>query len=491
MTAAKGGGVSFAGKLFEYAVRFAYGVLIANFIGVEQYGLYNLGITVALIATNMAMFGLQTGMVRYLPGAIRDKDERAIWQIIQVAVGVPAALSILLAAGLAIFADPLAMLLFNDPRMAMIIRIASLLVPMDTLESMAYVITISYKQPKYSVIANNIISPLAKLGLTTLFLLKGQSTVGVLVAQVVASAVALVIMIYYTNRLFSLRRKLQGATVYLGRLMRYSIPVQLGWMVNVVRSSLSTLVLGFLGLATGVGEYTAASRFSMIGTMFTPILADYHSHGQKAQMKAYYQTTTRWMVIFNLPLFLTSVIFAKPLLSIFGDDFTAGATSMMILAIGTLAYTSTGLGSNILDMTDHPKVNTINSVVMVFVTILLNVLLIPPFGVIGAAIASSASTLVVNIIALIEVWALLGIQPYNASIFKPLLAGLISGLAAFLLDKMLHVHFLVQLAIGGVVLWGVYALTLYLLKIPPDDMTVIRGVLARLRPRRAVAQNVT
>ncbi len=110
------------------------------------------------------------------------------------------------------------------------------------------------------------------------------------------------------------------------------------------------IVLGFLGLATGVGVYTAASRFSVIGSMFylsigaisTPIIADLHSQAKTTQMKAYYQTTTRWMMMFNLPVFLTSVLFAKPMLSIFGDDFTTGATSMMILAFGTLAYTCTG-----------------------------------------------------------------------------------------------------------------------------------------------------
>lgn len=498
ITAAKGGGISFGGKFFEYVVRFGFGILIARVVGVEQYGLYTLATTVSLIASNMAMLGLQTGMVRFLPPAIRENDNQSIWGIIQVCVGLPAIFSLLLAAGLFLLAGPLAALLFHDPRMVSLLRIVSLLVPLDTMASMAYVITISYKQPKYSVIANNIITPLLKLLLAAGFLAVGLSTKGVLLSQVIASAAGLAVMVYFVNALISLKRALGPANRPTRKLLRYSIPVHLGWMVNTLRSMFSTLVLGFLGLATGVGLFTAASRFSMIGTMFysslgnisTPIIADLHSQSETSQMKAYYQTTTRWLVMFNLPVFLTSVIFAKPLLWIFGDDFTSGAASMVILAIGTLAYTGTGVGANILDMTDHPRVNTANSVIMVFIAIFLNVLFVPPWGVVGAATASAISTVLANVVCLIEVWILLKMQPYNRSLLKPLAAGFAAALVAVLLNRILNISTLLQLIVGGGSLWIVYAVTLYLLKFPPDDQIVFERFLSRFRSMLPKTQDI-
>ncbi len=206
LTAAKGGGVAFSGRLFEYIVRFAYGILVARVIGAEQFGLYNLAITVSLTISNMAMLGLQVAMVRFLPPAIREKDERSIWGIIQVCLGLPLLFTLALAAGLFLFADPLAALLFHDPRMVPLLQIVSLLIPLETLASMVYIITISFKQPKYSVIANNIIASLVKLLLTAGFLAIGLSTNGVLVAQIIASAAGLGVMIYFVNTLFSLRR---------------------------------------------------------------------------------------------------------------------------------------------------------------------------------------------------------------------------------------------------------------------------------------------
>ena len=491
LTAAKGGGVSFAGRIIEYVIRFAFGIFIARVVGVEQYGLYTLAITVSLIATNIAMLGLQTGMVRFLPAAIREKDDQTAWGIIQVSVGIPLIFSLILAGGLLILADPLAGLLFQDTRMVPLLRIASLLIPLDTLSSMAYVITISYKQPQYSVITDNILAPLIKLLLAASFLAIGLSTQGILFAQLIASLTALLVLIYFVNSLFPLRRTLGSATKHLKKLIRYSLPVYLGWIVNTLQSTFTTLALGFLGLATGVGVYAAASRFSLIGSMFylsvgnisTPIFADLHSQGNTAQMKAYYQTTARWLLMFNIPVFLTSVLYAKPLLWLFGDDFTAGVSSMIILAFGTLAYTSTGLGANILDMTDHPKVNSINSLIMVFILIFLNILLVPRWEVLGAALATSISIVLVNVISLIEVWILLRMQPYNRSLLKPILAGLVAGSIAALINHFFSLSYFLQLIVGGGMLWFVYLGLLFLFKLPHDDMLVVERALVKIRAK--------
>jgi len=494
LTAAKGGGVSFLGRIFEYVIRFIFGVVIARAIGVEQYGLYTLGITVALIAVNVAMLGLQVGMVRFLPSAIREKDDAAISEIIKLCVGLPVLFSLALAAGMFLFATPLAELIFHDLRLVPILRIASLLVPLDTLGSMAYVVTISFKRPEYSTLTSNVISPLAKLFLAVGFLALGLSTRGVLISQVIASAAGLTLLLYYTNALFSLKRSFLTAKHNRWEILSYSFPAYLGWIVNTVRTTLATLVLGWVGLTAGVGVFTAASRFSMIGSMFylsignisTPIFADLHSRGAAFQMKAYYQTTTRWMVIFNLPVFLTSMLFARPLLSIFGDDFTAGSASMMILAAGTLAYTCTGFGANILDMTDHPRVNTANSVLMVIITIILNLIFIPRWGVVGAAIATALSTVLVNVVCLLEVWYLLRMLPYNASFLKPIVAGVVAaGFSSLILVRM-SLGPIVELLFGGSVLWGVYLLVLIGLKLSQEDLLIVDRLLARLRFRQVI-----
>ena len=78
LVTAKGGSISFAGRLFEYLVRFVFSIIVARVIGAEQYGLYTLGLTIVPIMSMLALMGLQTGVVAFLAPAIREKDESRI-----------------------------------------------------------------------------------------------------------------------------------------------------------------------------------------------------------------------------------------------------------------------------------------------------------------------------------------------------------------------------------------------------------------------------
>ncbi len=486
---AKGGSISFAGRIFEYVIRFGFSILVARAIGAEQYGLYTLGLTIVPIASMLALLGLQTGVVAYLAPAIRQRDETRIWGIIQVCAGLPAVLSILFGVLLFVLAEPVAILGFHEPQLIPILRIVSLCIPLEAIGFIAYQIIISYKKPKYSVLANNVVLPLAKLLLTFGFLLLGVEVLGVVTAHVIASAIALALMIYYVNKLFPLNRPIRAAKRNTRQLLRYSLPVHLGWVLNTVRGTLETLVLGFVGLTTGVGIFAVAGRLSTLGTMFflaignisTPIIADFHNRGETGQLKKLYQTTTKWVVMFNIPLFLFLVLFSKPLLSIFGSDFTYGAPALIVLAIGNLVYTGTGLGANILDMTNHTKVNSANSAILVIVTITSDLLLIPRWGVIGAAAASAFSTVIVNVVCLIEVYVLLKMQPYELTILKPILAGLIAAATTLLLNHYFVLPSLLLLFVGGTVLWGIYALVLIIVGFSEEEMLVINAFRARLK----------
>lgn len=500
LLAAEGGSISFAGRTFEYLVRFIFSIIVANSLGAEQYGLYTLVLTVVPIASMLALLGLQTGVVHFLPPAIRQNDEKRIWGIIQVSAGLPILLSVLFGAAIFLLAEPIALIGFHQARLVPLLRIVSLSIPLEAIGFIAYQIIISYKKPQYSVIANNIVLPVMKLLLTVGFLALGLGITGLVSAHVLATALGVALILYFLNSLFPLHRPLQPAVRNTTQLLRYSLPVHLGWVFNTIRGTLETLILGFVGLTSGVGIFAVAQRLSSLGSMLflavgnisTPIIADYYHRREIGELNRLYQTTTKWIVTFNIPLFLTFVIFARPLLSIFGGDFIGGSAGLVVLAVGNLVYTGTGIGANILDMTNHTRFNSANSVFMVIVTIASDLLLIPRWGVIGAASAAAFSTVIVNIVCLVEVFILLKMQPYGTGIFKPVLAGCITAAVTYMLDRYLPEPFLLHLLAGGLILWGLYTLIMILLRFSDDDMLVIRNFRNRIRsmvrPKRVAVE---
>ena len=252
----------------------------------------------------------------------------------------------------------------------------------------------------------------------------------------VASALGLALIIFFVNSLFALNRPYKPATRNTGQLLRYSLPVHLGWVFNTIRGTLEVIVLGFVGLTTGVGIFAVAQRLSSLGTLLfflweisqRRLLQIFTIEAILANLKSFIkQLPSGWLCSTSRSSsFLSSLqnLFYRYLALI--SPWVQRPWSSWRLAI--LFYTGTGFGANILDMTNHTKFNSANSAFLVVVTIAFDLLFIPRWGVMGAAAASAFSTVIVNVACLIEVFFLLKMHPYRRDVWKPIIAVSISAL---------------------------------------------------------------
>jgi O-antigen/teichoic acid export membrane protein len=241
---------------------------------------------------------------------------------------------------------------------------------------------------------------------------------------------------------------------------------------------------------SGVGIYTTALRLSSIGGMFhyslqriaIPMISDLHSQGKLDQLRRVYQTITKWGMTFNLPIFLTIAIFAEPLLYIFGADFVAGAPGLVILAFATLFNASTGVCGSVITMTGHSKLTLVNSIIYLVTNMALDVLFIPRWGVVGAALAVTLTSVLINTLRTVEVFVLLRLWPYDRSFLKPVTAALIAAGAAYLINQWFTLRpLMLQAIVGTLVLWSIYALVIISLKLSKEDWLVLERLWARFK----------
>jgi O-antigen/teichoic acid export membrane protein len=479
---AKGGGISFVGQLFVFVFRFFFGLILARILGAELLGMYTLTSTIIDVIAVVALLGLGAAIVRYIPIAINQKDDARLWGIIQVGVFVPFAVSFILAICLFLSADWVANTLFNRPDLAPLLRIASVGVPLFALMSELASVTQAFKRMEYEVYSVNIAFNLSKLIFSVVFLLLGLSVVGVLIAQNIGLAIAVGMLFYFVHQLFPLKRPINQAKRDFRELFSFSFPVYLTRVLNNFSGSLEALVLGVMGLVSGIGIYTTAMRISGIGGIFhrslqkiaMPMISDLYSRQETDQLKRFYRTTTKWDLTFNLPIFLTITFFAAPLMSIFGDEFSAGTTGLIILAFGTLFNTGTGVCGAMITMTGHTRLTFLNSIINVAINIVLDILLIPKWGIIGAALAITLTIMVINTLRTIQVYYLHQIFPYDWTFLKPVAAAIISSIIVYILISTFDsINDFVLVVIGSVILWGSYIAMVYLLRLSDEDRLIL------------------
>lgn len=481
--AAKGGGIAFVGNLSVYLIRFAFGVVLARFLGPDLLGLYSLSLTVTAVAAALSLLGLNAGMARYVSIAASQKDEARLWGTIQIGIALPSLVGIVLAIGVILLAEPMSYQVFDRPDLVPVLRLAGLGIPLLAMISVLAAITQGFKRMEYQVYAEDITLNLLKLVLFVVLVRLGLGVMGAMTAHIVALAVTMVMLLHFVHRLFPLNRPLHTSKRNIREMLRFTLPLYLSRLLSRFSGSIETLMLGFFGVMSGVGVYTTALHLSDIGVMFhrslqriaMPMIADLYHRGKLDQLGRVYQTTTRWGMTFNLPIFLTLAIFAEPLLAIFGTDFVAGAAGLVILAFGALFNASTGVCGSMVTMTGHSRLTFVNSIIYLVSNIALDLLFIPRWGGVGAALAVTLSRVLINTLRIVEVFVLFRNWPYDRSFLKPIAASLVAAGATYLTSQWLtFLPMILRTIVGILLLWGVYASVIVLLKLSDEDRLVLR-----------------
>ena len=107
---------------------------------------------------------------------------------------------------------------------------------------------------------------------------------------------------------------------------------------------------------------------------------------------------------------LSLILFGKWFLLLFGNGFIKGVTALSILSIGQIVNAATGSVCILLVMTGYERDAVAGIGVSVVINIIMNVLLIPKWGIIGAAISTAFSLILWNILLTIWVYRKPGIN---------------------------------------------------------------------------------
>lgn len=487
--AAKGGSIVFLGALFGYGSQLVIGIFLTRLMGAEQYGHYKVAILAGEMAAGFALLGMDAAQVRYIPIFASRHDEAGLWGTLQVGVGFTTLLSLLIGSGLYMLAAPIAQFLFHEPQLAPLLRIASFIVPFSALSSILGSSTMGFNKMQYQVGAKQIAQPITRLVLLLPLMFLGLTAGKAMAAFIGGSIVTCVMLLYFLNHLFSLNRPINTARRDTRELLRFSLPAYFSTLIAIFGPGLQTLLLGSLNTMTTVGIFAVANQVSTASTLFnqsigtasSPIISELHGQRKMNRMAHFYKTTAKWMFTVNLPMFLILLLLSTPILSIFGKEFVAGSTALILLSLANLVIAATGVSDGVLAMTGNTSTKLANSVVQVVLSIGLCIWLIPRWGTIGAAAAVLVSSTVIHLLLVIEIFILFRILPYTMAFWKPIAAGVVAvAMGWFTRQSIPTTQNLLFALLNVLVILIVYVGMILLLGLSPEDREVITQLRLRV-----------
>lgn len=158
--------------------------------------------------------------------------------------------------------------------------------------------------------------------------------------------------------------------------------------------------------------YTAATRFLILGQLGTtaiqqvlqPQLAGLFARADLDGVRSVFTAATAWLMALAWPIYLVGVTTAGWWLQIFGDSYTAGQSVVMVLGLSMLFATACGPVDVVLLMAGKSTLSLLNNLIALVINLALNLLLIPLWGILGAATAWAAALGVRNLLPVIQVY---------------------------------------------------------------------------------------
>lgn len=496
LSIARGSGFLAAGDLFNYASRTISALVLAKALGATEYGLYNLAVSSAFVFSGIADFGLQAAMERFIAVFSKRKDHAGVRGAIQTGIFVTSVGAIGMALVMMLLAPTLAERLFDEPELTVLLRVFAVIVPILALSNILAAVARGYKRMDHSAFAYDFIQPLIRVVLILAFALLGLNALVASIILGVSYSAAVIALIYLTRNEIADRTDRVEPRRDVKDLSVFAFPFWLSSLMTKVRRNLQALLLGAFNTAASVGIFSLVSSANLIGrisnlaisTSMRPVIAELFDSGDSEEMSRLYKTTTRWTLTLNLPIFIVLIAYPEPILALFGESFISGAAALTILAAAEFVNAITGTCGSIVDMSGRGILKVVNKAVLIGLLVGGNVLLIPPYGVIGAAFAVLIGTVVINVMRVSEVRWFAGIQPWDWRTLRPLSAGIVAFGASRVTDIWVpSAGGFGALVTNLLIVTIVYVATLLLLGLPDDDRAVLQTTLNRARS--AVSRN--
>ncbi|REJ82305.1 MAG: hypothetical protein DWQ44_07950 [Bacteroidetes bacterium] len=204
-------------------------------------------------------------------------------------------------------------------------------------------------------------------------------------------------------------------------LMRYGLLLWFAGVASLGLKYFDSIMIGKFMALSFVGIYTIAAFVPTI--IEAPLNAFERIAGSKiafawsendlSQIQSIYQKSSLYMFMAGGFLFLLVNLNIHTLLQFLPEGYQQGELVVIIISIGTLYNMATGLNAPVLFNSDKYRYGAVYLIVLAIVILSLQMLLIPLFGIYGAAIATSVAAFIYNSLLLFTVWKFFKLQPFD------------------------------------------------------------------------------
>ena len=250
-----------------------------------------------------------------------------------------------------------------------------------------------------------------------------------------------------------------------------------------------SIMLGYFMDTSTVGIYNVADPISKLILMFPtafaalylPLIAQVHK--DKTEFKKIYYTTTKWVVIINSMALLWIILFREEIITLFfTETYIATSTPLIILIIGYFINGCIYTSRDILLLQDKTKLILKATIIAGISNVILNIILIPFYGMIGAALATATSLTILSLFLFYHSVKGTRINPFRKKTIIILILTIIAGILTKYLITSLNLNTILTIITSLILLTLIsLAFITSTRMLEKEDRDMIRTIIRKIK----------
>lgn len=408
----RGSSILFAGRLISIALNFSVQVLTVRYLVKSDYGAFAYALSIASIGSSVALFGLDKAVARFIPiYEERGEDDKVLGTIVMTLLtilGIGAALVL----GVIGLRGLIGERLVDDPLAVSLLAILILLAPLQAIGSWFQGLFAVFAKPQAIFVRRYVLGPVLKLIAVLVVIFSRQDVYTLAVGYLIGSFLGFLTYAFMLRQLFRergihVRETLQRIVFPVREVFSFSTPLLTSDVVNILKSSFVVVLLEYFANTTQVAEFRAVVPVAGLNLvvmqsfkyLFTPEAARLFARNDSTGINDLYWRSATWIAVITFPVFAASFSLARPLtVLLFEERYASSAMVLALLALGN--YMNAALGFNAYTLRVFGKVRYIVTIDLIsaLAAVLFNVLLIPRYGAVGAAIGTTTALILYNLL---------------------------------------------------------------------------------------------
>lgn len=483
---AKGSLIALFGQAFGKVLGFILQVILGRFLGPGAYGLYALGVNTVNLTGQLSMLGFSNGLIRFVAHYREKGDTGRLKGVLFLSLVLSGVAATVIAFILLLLSDPISVGIFGEPELSGVLQAISIALPFYVLMTLTQSGIRGFERIDHFVTVG-VFRSAANVFVVLIIFFLGFRLHGAVLAFVLSTFLSLMLAIYYMRRDFPEFISASQPRFEVRRMLRYSMPLYLAGFSFLLTARIDLFMIGYYLPSADVGVYRSAVVLAdfvsfplvALNVAFAPMISYLYSRGSLNELSRLYQIGTRWITAGGLLIASLLILFSQELLGLWGPEFKAGWPALVVLALAQLINTATGSVGFLLQMTERQDYVLVNNVTTMVLNIVLNLWLIPLYGILGAALATGISLIANNLLGLLEAYLMLKIHPWNRSYFR-IAIPLVTAITGY----WIAINLQVSPILSVLVVASTFTIAFLVSSLTEADKMILRTIVGKIYRRR-------